>query len=647
MPQFSRRQVLVGSGASLSAAGCAASGANSNSQELPNVLWLVSEDNNPLIGAYGDHLAHTPFIDGLAQRGLLYRHAYANAPVCAISRFGILTGVYPESCGPAHHMRARANLAQSLSGYPEYLRQAGYYCTNNAKTDYNCDLDPENIWSHSAVTAHWRNRPAGRPFMSVFNFESTHETSINQPTEGKVRPEDVRVPAYLPDTPDVRRDIASYYNKIEIMDAQIGARLAELEADGLTDSTIIFYYSDHGGVSPRSKRFCYEEGLQACLVIAVPPRYAHLAPAPMGSEIDHPVGLIDLPPTLMALAGIPQPAQMVGRSLLGRHMPSRPRYVFGARNRMDERYDMTRTVTDGRYRYIRNYTPNRPWGQHYSNAWLNKGYQDWERHFRAGTLNPVQARFFGAKPYEELYDLAADPDQITNLVERPEQQRRLETMRVAMDEHMLTINDNGFIPEGSPLQGYRESRVPGAYPLARIMPIASAAAQRDIDQFAAFQEGLTDSNEVIRYWCAQGLLMLGEQATLASSALQRCANEDTSPHVRVVAAEALAGLGDIEAGVRVLADLLDHSAYPVRLQAINALTYVGPSAMAALPAIERAQAEERPTDWTVWAASRYLLAVLRDEYDPVYPVFDWTWFGNWLRQNGGWGGLGVYSWPTS
>jgi arylsulfatase A-like enzyme len=646
MPTISRRQLLAAAGASASVAACATDIPTAEAQTRPNILWLVSEDNNPFagIGAYGDRLARTPSIDGLARRGLLYTHAYANAPVCALSRFGILTGAYPESYAPAQHMRASARVADLLRGYPEYLREAGYYCSNNDKTDYNCDIDPRTIWDDSSSTAHWRNRPAGSPFMSVFNYLVTHESMINRnpgpqhpvrsiPPElqampiGHVMPSVVRVPDYLPDTPEVRQDIANYYGRVAQMDAQIGARLAQLDADGLTDNTIIFYYSDHGGALPRSKRFCYEEGLHTCLVIAVPPRYAHLALAPMGSVIDDPVGFIDLPPTLMALARISQPAHMVGRSLLGRRAPPRPRYVFGARDRMDERYDFTRTATDGRYRYLRNYAPHRPWGQNYSNAWLNVGYQEWERCYLAGSLSPIQARFFQTKPYEELYDLDADRDEVRDLATQPEHAVRLEAFRRALDEHMLAINDNGFIPEGSPLEDFALRSAPDAYPLQHIMDIASAAARQDVSHLASFEAGLSDVNEIVRYWSAMGLLILGARAAPTRPSLLSSMNQDPSPHVRIVTAELLAKIGPEGPAVDLLAQFLDHPLEGVRLQAINALTFIGPAVRAVLPAIERkaTEAHSNPFEWTLRAAARYLHAVLTGAYTPNYRTFELGW----------------------
>ncbi|WP_312166043.1 sulfatase-like hydrolase/transferase [Phenylobacterium sp.] len=586
---------------------------------LPNILWLVSEDNNPLIGAYGDPLAHTPTIDALAATGVLYRNAYSNAPVCAPSRFGILTGVYPESCAPAEHMRARAALPSQVKTYPELLRAAGYHCINNAKTDYNSDVDPARIWDESGTKAHWRSRPAGKPFMAVFNYETTHESRLFlAPPPGRVRPDQVRVPAYLPDTPGVRGDIANYYNLIEKMDGQLAERLAELEADGLADDTIVFYYSDNGGSLPRSKRYCYDEGLRCALVVRLPPKWAHLCPHKPGTQVQAPVSFIDLAPTLLSLAGLPAASHMQGAAFLGTRARPAKTYAFGMRGRMDERYDFVRTVTDGRWRYIRNYMPHRPWGMHGAFEWLAKGYQDWESAWRAGTLNADQRRFFETKPYEELYDLASDRDQVRNLIDDPAAQQALGALRTALDRHMLAVVDNGFIPEGAALEGYEASRS-GAYALPRIMALAEAAAKGRPANLAALQAALGDPYAVARYWATTGLLILGSHAAPAKAALRKAMTDDASPQVRVVAAETVAGLGDVDDALAVLTDLADgDQPWQVKLQALNALTALGEAARPALPTFERAAAGQQEY---LRNAGRYMSAVLKGEYTPAYPVF--------------------------
>ena len=583
----------------------------------------MSEDNNPWIGAYGDRLARTPHIDALAKRGLLYRNAFCAAPVCAPSRFAILTGVHPESCAPANHMRAVAKLDGALRTYPEWLREAGYYCTNNAKTDYNCDVDAAAIWNQSSASAHWRNRPAGAPFMAVFNIGITHESSLLQPVAGAVAPADVRVPAYLPDTPEIRQDFATYYNLIERMDAEVGARLKELDDAGLAEDTIVFYYSDNGGALPRTKRYCYDQGLHCALVVSVPPRWAQLAPAPMGTAVEAPISLVDLAPTLLSIAGLGAAPEMQGAAFLGQRAGPPRTYAFGMRNRMDERYDFVRAATDGRFHYIRNYTPHRVF-QHGAFEWLAKGYQSWEREYLAGRLDAAQSRFFaGERPFEELYDLRSDPDQVKNLAGEPAHAERLSAMRTALDRHLLAINDNGFIPEGMEIEGWRTSRDRDAYPLERLMELAAMACARDRANLLSLARQLDDANAVVRHWAILGILMLGEGGLEARDRLIAAMRGDPLPQNRVAAAEAVARIAPSPEAVTILADLLDQAPLmPVRLQAINALTFLGEQARAALPAIERAAAGEQEF---LRSAGRYLSAVLTGRYDPSFPVADLDW----------------------
>lgn len=613
----SRRAVLCG----LAGAGVAAAApANGRAAAArPNILWIVSEDNNPYIGAYGDPVARTPNIDGLAKKGLVFRNAFSNAPVCAPSRFAILTGLYPESCAPANQMRAKASLPSPFKTYPELLRASGYFCTNNSKTDYNCDVDPAKIWDMQGADAHWRERSDSTPFMAVFNYETTHESRIFRPTSGRVTPEMVSLPPFLPNTPAIRQDYASYYNLMERFDDQLAARLAELEADGLADDTIVFYYSDNGGVLGRSKRYCFEEGLRCVLIIYVPPKWRHLMPSAPGSEVESPVSLIDLAPTVLALAQIPRPAQMRGRALLG-HTGAPPRYAFAMRNRMDERIDFQRTVTDGRWRYIRNYMPHRPWGQHQAFEWLAKGYQDWEAAHRAGTLNAIQDRFFKAKPFEELYDLVRDPHEIDSRVGDPSAATKLAELRRALDKHMVSIHDNGFLPETMEGEGYIASRDPRIYPLRKIMVLAGTAARGIVTDVPDLADEMSNRLAVMRYWAATGLLIRGSDARSALPQLVGAMRNDPSPFVRIVAAEAVAmqGLGDEAA--HVLAAIVDTApVWQQQLHALNALTHIGGAAHAAADAVARAALSEQEY---VRNAGRYLSAVLDGSYTPALPIFD-------------------------
>nr|WP_314467119.1 sulfatase [uncultured Novosphingobium sp.] len=626
MTVVSRRAVLgsIAGATTLAATGTAARAAAP--VQRPNILWIVSEDNNPYVGAYGDKLAHTPTIDGLAARGLLFRNVYSNAPVCAPSRFGILTGVYPESCAPANQMRAVGKLPKAFRTYPELMRAAGYFCTNSAKTDYNCDVDPQAIWDGQGKAAHWRSREdKSQPFMAVFNYETTHESKIFKPTQGRVTPDMIEVPAFLPDTPGIRQDFASYYNLMEKMDGELAERLAELEADGLSEDTIVFHYSDNGGVLGRSKRYCYDEGLRCEMVVYVPEKWQHLMPGRPGSEIASPVSFIDLAPTVLALAGTAQPAQMTGKAFLGPKAAPQ-KYAFGMRNRMDERIDFQRTVTDGRWRYIRNYMPHRPLGQHQAFEWLAKGYQEWEQAYLDGKLTEAQARFFQPKVFEELYDLKADPLELHNLAAEPAHRASRKTLSQALDAHMLAIHDNGFLPETMAGEGWEASRDPAVYPLKTVMALARTAAMGRIEGLPSLRASLTSPVEVLRYWSAMGLLILGAKAAPAEAEMLAALARETSPHVRIALGEALARMSEPQAPASqtALAALIalcaEDRPWQVRLHAINALTYVGASAA---PALDTAKQAMAGSNEYLKSAGKYLMLKLTGTYTPATPVFDW------------------------
>jgi hypothetical protein len=280
---------------------------------------------------------------------------------------------------------------------------------------------------------------------------------------------------------------------------------------------------------------------------------------------------------------------------------------------MDERYDLVRTARDKRFRYIRNYRPDVPWGQHVQYMFQQKGYRAWERLHKAGKLNEVQERFWHEKPAEELYDLSADPDEVKNLVDSPEHAPVLQRMRAALRAHLLEIRDNGFIPEGSPLEGFVPTRDDAAYPLAKILDFAEVVTQRDAGNLDQFVKSLTDANEVTRYWAALGCLMIREKAAPAKQSLIK-AIADASPHVQVIAAESLCHIGETARGVDVLGELLTKHANPkVRLQAANALDHLGDAARPALPALRTAAKDQ---DDYVKRAAGYTAATLAGAEPP-------------------------------
>jgi len=570
----------------------AAGSSQAEDQARPNILWLVSEDNDRFLGCYGDPLARTPALDKLAREGVLYERCFA-WPVCAPARFALISGMYAASCGPAQHMRAQGKIPPWLKGFPAYLRQAGYYTSNNAKTDYNSPISIKEAWNECGNKAHYRDRAAGQPFFSVFNHEVTHESCLFPEKEAQLPfpPTDsgqIRIPPYQPDTPEMRADWVRYYNHMALLDNQIAKKLKDLESDGLAENTIVFYYSDNGGVLPRGKRFLQESGTHVPLIIYYPPKWRHLAPAPPGSRIQEPVCFVDFAPTVLSLAGVKIPQHLQGRAFAGPAKAPPNDFVMITRDRMDERYDMMRSIMDSRWLYIHNYRPDLPYVQPLEYMFRARGYQSWARVARQGKLTPATAQFWGEKPTEELYDTLADPDSVKNLAGDPAQRETLQKMRAALEQRVLEIKDNGFIPEGSPLEGYEASHKAGAYPVERAFALANMASARDPANLPKLIEALNDEAEPVRWWAAQGCAMLREKATPAESALRKRL-EDPSGAVQVAAAEALARAGKPEAALPVLERWLRNTEAPFfALQAANVLDRLGESARPALPAIKQA-----------------------------------------------------------
>jgi N-sulfoglucosamine sulfohydrolase len=433
----------------------------------PNILWITTEDMNPEhLASYGSRLTRTPHTDRLAAEGTRYTNAYSVAGVCAPSRSSLITGMYQTSIG-THNMRTLAMSANATDDYPsgfvpysavlpvgvkcfsEYLRQAGYYCTNNVKEDYQF-VAPVTAWDESSNRAHWRNAPkpakgANRmPFFAVFNFMTTHESQVwsREKEPLLVRPEDVDVPPYYPDTPKVRHDLARHLSNVMRMDAQVGELLGQLEEDGLLDNTIIFFYSDHGDGLPYVKRELYDRGLKVPLLVRFPDKRG------AGTTDAQLLSFVDFAPTVLSLAGVPVPKHMQGQAFLGAQKAKLPRrYLFAARDRMDSEIDRVRAVRDSRYKYIRNYQPEKPFYQHIRYRLQQPGMADILRLKEAGQLNAAQQRWFQTKPREELYDCQTDPLEVVNLAEKPEYQAKLTELRAQLDGWIRKYGDYADRPE--------------------------------------------------------------------------------------------------------------------------------------------------------------------------------------------------------
>lgn len=444
-----------------------------------NVVWITCHDIGPDLGCYrgvapGTEYARTPHLDRLAAEGVRFDHAFAAAPVCAPSRSAIITGTFPTAIGTMH-MRSKAVPPPEIRCFPEYLRAAGYYCTNSF-TDYQFHA-PVTVWDDVRPTAHWRDRgdPA-RPFFCVFHSGLTHESQIYVDdaafarntacltSEERHDPAQAPIPPYYPDSDVFRTAWARYSDNVTAMDHWAGDILRDLDADGLRESTLVIFWSDHGRGMPRAKRWPYDSGLRQPLLARWPGR---IAPATIRTDM---VYLMDLGPTVLTAAGLPIPGYMHGRPLFdatGTDPGERRVYAFGGRDRMDEAEDTMRTARDDRFRYIRNYHPDRPYFLHLDYAepfstWRELRRLRFEEANQLGSgedpnlLTPVQRCFLATtRPAEELYDLSRDPHETENLADDPGHAAELARLRVALDEWQRTYGDLGLLPEANLVRQWR------------------------------------------------------------------------------------------------------------------------------------------------------------------------------------------------
>lgn len=434
----------------LAAIGTLTAVAPSAAADRPNIVWIVTEDISPNLGCYGDPDAITPNLDRFAAQGARFTRCFTHAPVCAPSRSGLITGMYPTTMG-SHHMRSKLVTPPPL--FTDELKKAGYAVFWPTKTDFN--FDPPKGW---ADTRNWTQNPGilptDRPFFAFVNINVTHESQVRPTPEQYKRntarltpgqrrdPAKVQLPPYYPDAPEVRRNVATYHENITAMDYTVGDILKLLDDRKLADNTLVFFFGDHGWGMSRGKRWCYDSGTRAPLLVRWPGKVAP------GTVRDDLVAFLDFAPTVLAAAGAEVPAPMQGQVFLGDKKAPPRKYAFSCRDRMDETYDRIRSVRGERYRYVRNFHPELPYAQ-----WIN--YMDemptmqvWRKFAFEGKLNPVQMAFFArTKPKEELYDLQADLHETKNLADSPAHQDVLKEHRAALDKWIAETHDLGAVPE--------------------------------------------------------------------------------------------------------------------------------------------------------------------------------------------------------
>jgi uncharacterized sulfatase len=568
----------------------------------PNILWLTCEDMSCNLGCYGDRDAITPHLDSLARQGVRYQHAFTVAGVCAPSRSCLITGMYPTTLG-SHYMRCQAALPAEVRCFPEYLRKAGYYCTNNVKQDYNFRT-PAGSWDVSSNRAHWRNRKAGQPFFAVFNNIVTHE-SKNRAAPAEYRkltarlsarerhdPNKIAIPAYHPDTPETRRDWAQHMDLVTAMDKWVGDHLLELDKAGVADDTIVFFFTDHGVGLPRGKRWLYDAGVRVPLLIRFGKNVAHLAPSKPGSVSERLVSFVDFGPTVLSLCGVKLPAIMQGGPFLGGAAGKPCEAVYGIRDRMDERNDCTRAVRDARYKYIRNYQVYKPWAQHLEYMELMPMMRAWRRLAASDKLTGGAALWMRSeKPFEELYDTRSDPDELVNLAGKSQHQATLARLRKLHLAWLRDTRDLGLMPEAL-VHERSKGRTPYAlgqdsttFPQARLLAAAETLDEKD--PLEKLLKLAADEDSAVRWWGVTGLGVRGGKSRAAEETLMK-ALKDRSAVVRVAAADALRRLGKHEVALPVLAEALEDGNPWVRHEAALGLDEMGPKAAKAKEALKKA-----------------------------------------------------------
>ena len=567
--------------------------------DKPNILWITCEDSSPHFGCYDDPNASTPNIDALARKGLKFRHAWSNAPVCAPARTCIISGRWAPSDG-AEHMRSEVSLPEGHKMFPQLLRDAGYYCSNNAKEDYNL-VKPDGVWDESSAKAHWKNRKPGQPFFSVFNILTSHESKIRARPHTLIHdPAKVKVPPYMPDTPEVRHDWAQHFDNLTTMDGEAAAILKELENDGLAEDTIVFFFADHGTGMPRSKRWPCNSGLQVPFITYFPEKFLKLAPFGYrpGFHSDQMIGFIDLAPTVLNIASISPPAYMQGRAFAGENKPVPRSFNFGFRGRMDERVDCTRSITDGRYIYIRNYMPRLPYGQHISYMFEMPTTKVWHDLFEQGKLNEYQSVFWKPKPVEEMYDLVKDPWEMFNLIDHSDFVSEALNLRVALAEWMEKTRDLGLIPEAQRLDECAGKSPRDVYAgmtasdYRALDDAAAVASDTNPENLTVYLKLLKSAVPAMRFWALNGIINAASDTRSNALDAVRVLLTDTSPSVRIAASEVLMMAGT-EADQTKAWEVLLTAAEPkngsaiASVEALNVIDRMGTKAAAKKDAIAK------------------------------------------------------------
>jgi len=572
----------------------------------PNILWITAEDMSPVLGCYGEPDAKTPHIDALAKQSVRYTKAFASAPVCSPSRSCLIQGTYPTTLG-TQQMRSGFPLPTYMKGFPALLRMQGYYSTNNVKTDYNSGNYQEIIkssWDENSDSAHWQNREEeNKPFFSVFNLMTSHQSRsmvwpherFEKEIQSKLstdqihNPAKVTIPPYYPDTPIVRKTVARFHDCVSAMDKEVGDILKQLEKDGLSENTIVFFFSDHGSGMPRHKRALLESGMHVPLLIRFPEKWKKYAPCKPGSTTDRMVAFVDFASTVLSLSRSPIPDYMQGKPFLGPDEVKPRTYVFGHRDRVDEVRDLARSVRSKKYLYIRNYMPHLGYNQ--PTAWPDLGEirHEFYRLADPKKMTPPQWHFAGpTRSVEELYDCDKDPQNLQNLSGSTSHKKVLNRLRRELNNHLKESRDLGFLPE---YEAWRLFENSSGWELANSGKVDLQIISKAAEQVAQAKEksllvNLKSRNASVRYWGAIGLNAYQKEISNEAKKALRTALGDSSPSVRIEAANALILHGEVEDALAQLIQELKHQNLIVVTHAARTIELLGNKAIKAAEAMK-------------------------------------------------------------
>lgn len=573
-------------------------------QKPPNILWINAEDMSPALGCYGDKNATTPNIDQLATESIQYNNAFSTAPICAPSRSCLITGLYATALG-TQHLRCEVTKPDFIKTFPEYLKASkNYFCTCNGKTDFN--FDPNGIWDYwKKDDAPWRQRTSDEPFFTLITIGTTHEGPTNRlerykeltkdlPKELFHNPDDMEIPLFYPDTPEIRQLCARMYDLITVMDRQVGSILQNLKDDGLDDDTIVVFFADHGNGLPRYKRWLNDSGLRVPLMIRFPDKYQHLTNLNSGSQTYEMVSFVDYAPTMLRLAGVDVPDHMQGNVFLGDNRDQPREYIYGARSRADDMYETSRSVQDDRYFYVRHYLPHLPYiqsGVIFSSE-EKMSFKILRELHEAGKLPPhAEALWADRKPMEELYDLQEDPHEINNLADSKDHQQIKDRLKLKLNEWIIEHRDTGFLHEaeyhirGSESTIYEMMQDQDQTDLPAIVAAAELVGDQNVS-ITVIQSNLNNQDSGVRYWGAIAALALQDKAKPLQNDLETCLN-DSSPSVQIAAAEALCAIDEVEKALPVLERIVDDDRPWVALYAARTIQLIGTKAKPLVPVMKK------------------------------------------------------------